>query len=200
MGAMLLIGAILAIGLMFGIGLGGSVRYFGEVRIRAWWLAPIAVILQAVRLPEVEGELGQFVPVAGLVASFFLLAIIAGANVRLRGFGLVLLGLILNLTVISLNQGMPVSAHALREISHAEDIEELRTAERGDRHHLATEEDLLKPIGDVVPFRDPFDTVTSPGDLLLYGGVAVFIATALLGRARRDPEPETHSLDQAMWS
>lgn len=200
MGAMLLIGAILAIGLMFGIGLGGSVRYFDGIRIRAWWLAPIAVILQAVRLPEVEGELGQFLPVAGLVASFFLLAIVAGANVRLRGFGLVLLGLILNLTVISLNQGMPVSAHALREIGHAEDIEELRTAERGDRHHLATGEDLLKPLGDVVPFRDPFDTVTSPGDLLLYGGVGVFIAAALLGRARRDPEAETHSLDQARWS
>lgn len=197
---MLLIGAILAVGLMMGVGLGGSIRHFGLIRIRGWWLAPIAVAVQAVRFPEVGGELGEFLPAAGLVLSFFLLAIVAGMNVRLRGFGFILLGLTLNLTVITVNQGMPVSAHALGEIGHAHDVEELRQAGRGERHHLATSEDLFRPLGDVIPFRDPFDTVVSPGDLLLYGGVSVFIAAALLGRARRYQEPQNHSSQQATWS
>ena len=187
---MLLIVAILGIGLLLGWGLGGGLRYLADARIRAWWLAPLALALQVAPLPEAGGDLGKFLPAGALLLSFLLLMVVAIMNVRNRGFGLILLGLTLNLTVIALNRGMPVSAHALREIGHPEDIQVLAEAERGDKHHLATREDLLTFLGDVVPVRSPFDSVASPGDLFLYGGGAVYLAAAMLGRSRRGREPE----------
>lgn len=197
---MLLIGTILGIGLLLGVGLGGSLRLLTEARIRAWWLAPVALVLQVAPLPEVQGEAGRFLPVGALLLSYLLLMAVAIMNLRNRGFGLILLGLTLNLTVIGLNRGMPVSAHALREIGHPEDIEELAVAERGEKHHLATEDDVLTFLGDAVPIRSPFDSVASAGDLFLYGGGAVYLGAAMLGRSRRDREPESLPEPTATWS
>lgn len=185
----MLIGALLGIGLMLGIGLGGDPRLLAQVRIRLWWLAPIALVLQVAPIPEVEGELGALLPFAALFVSFLLLLVVVVMNFRTRGFGVMTLGLILNLMVIALNQGMPVSGQALSEIGAEDDIPVLAEAERGAKHHLATEEDLVRPLGDVIAVREPFEVVVSPGDLLLYGGAGFFLAAATLGRARRDPEP-----------
>ena len=185
---MLLIGAFLAIGLLLGWGLNGRLRYLADVRIRAWWLAPLALALQAAPAPTVQADWGRFVPAGMLALSFVLLMVVVTVNLRSRGFGLILLGLVLNLGVILVSQGMPVSAHALREIGHEEDIRALADAEPGDKHHLATSEDLLRPLGDVIPVREPFDAVMSPGDVLMYTGAARFLVAAMRGRSRRDPE------------
>ena len=185
---MLLIGSFLAIGLLLGWGLNGRLRYLADVRIRAWWLAPLALVLQTAPAPTVEADWGRFVPAGMLALSFLLLMVIVAVNLRNRGFGLIMLGLILNLSVIFVSQGMPVSAHALREIGHEEDIPRLAAAELGDKHHRATREDLLRPLGDVIPVREPFNTVMSPGDVLMYMGAALFLAAAMRGRSRRDPE------------
>lgn len=185
---MLLIGAFLAMGLLLGWGLNGRLRYLSDVRIRAWWLAPLSLALQTAPAPTVEADWGRFVPAGMLALSFVLLMVIVAVNLLNRGFGLILLGLILNVSVIFVSQGMPVSAHALREIGHEEDIQRLAEAELGDKHHLATSDDLLRPLGDVIPVREPFNAVMSPGDVLMYAGGARFLVAAMRGRSRRDPE------------
>ena len=49
-----------------------------------------------------------------LYVSFALLvAFVIAANIRIIGFPLVLIGIVLNLTVIAANQGMPVTKRAL---------------------------------------------------------------------------------------
>lgn len=185
---MLVIGTFLAIGLLLGWGLNGRLRYLADVRISGWWLAPVALGLQVAPTPTVEADWGRYVPAGMLALSLFLLVVVVVVNLRNRGFGLILFGLILNLSVILVSQGMPVSAHALREIGHEEDIERLADARLGDKHHLATSEDLLRVLGDVIPVREPFNAVMSPGDVLMYAGGAWFLVAAMRGRSRRDPE------------
>lgn len=193
---MLVIGAFLAIGLLLGWGLGGRLRYLEDVRIRGWWLAPLALALQVVPAPTVEAEWGRYVPAAMLALSFVILLLVVAVNLRNRGFGFILLGLVLNLAVILVSRGMPVSPEALREIGAQEDIEQLADAELGDKHHLATDDDLLRWLGDSIPFREPFDAVLSPGDVLMYTGGAWFLVAAMRARSRRDQElddsPDPH--------
>lgn len=183
---MLLVGAFLAIGFMLGIGLGGRLQNLARMRLRLWWLAPFAVLLQSVPISAAASGVGALRPVFALFFSFVVLFVVASANWRLPGFPLVMLGVGLNLAVIGLNQGMPVSAEAVRALG--EDPRQLADAPPGARHHLATEDDLLRPLGDVVPFDRPFDVVVSVGDLLMYAGAAVYLGASTLYR-RPDPEP-----------
>ncbi len=188
---MLLLLAILGIGLLLGWGFGGGLRNLAFVRIGLWWLAPFALALQVAPIPRIEGAFGQFLPSWSLAFSLLVLVVVALVNWRLWGFPLVLLGLSLNLVVIAVNEGMPVSPAALEEVGRGKDIEELATAERGAKNHLETEEDLIRPLGDVIPIRAPFKVVVSAGDLLAYTGVAVFVGMAMLRRPTvgREPPP-----------
>lgn len=196
---MLVIGTFILIGLLLGWGLHGRLRYLADVRIRGWWLAPLAPALQAAPAPTIEADWGRFAPAAMLALSFVVLLLVVAVNLRNRGFGLILFGLVLNLAVILVSQGMPVSADALREIGAEEDIERLADAELGDKHHLATDDDLLRWLGDMIPIREPFNAVLSPGDVLMYTGGAWFLAAAMTARSRRDPELDD-SLDRRRTS
>lgn len=200
--AMLLVGAILGIGLLLGWGFGGRLRNLAILRIELWWLAPIALALQVIPLPELEGDLVRALPVGALLLSFFLLTVVAAVNWRLPGFVLILIGVVMNFAVIAVNLGMPVSADALTRLGHSDDIAQLGDAPAGAKHHLATRDDLLTPIGDVIPVEEPFDAVVSPGDVVAYSGAAVLIAAAMLRLPERRPR-RTDSREAAqttMWS
>lgn len=197
---MLLLAAVLAIGLLLGWGLGGRIRDLANVRVRLWWIAPVALALQVAPVPDVEGEIGRMLPMGALLLSYFLLVVVAAVNWRLRGFILILLGFLMNMTVIAANEGMPVSAEALARIGNAESIERLREATPGSKHRLASDDDVLLPLADVIAVGDPFNVVVSFGDAVAYTGGAVFLGAAMLGRPRRDPEPSEPPSQQAMWS
>jgi hypothetical protein len=196
----LLLGAVLAIGLLLGWGLGGSIRELAAVRIRIWWIAPLALALQLTPLPEVEGDVGRLLPAGALILSFVLLLIVAAANWRLRGFILILIGFLMNIAVMTANQGMPVSPEAMARIGAQDSIEALRNAEPGSKHRLAGDDDQLLFLADVIPVGRPFDSVVSLGDVFAYAGGAVFIGSAMLGRPRREPRWEEDQSPQATWS
>jgi hypothetical protein len=189
----LFLAAILGIGLLLGWGFGGSLRDLALVRVRLWYAIPAALLLQAIPVRPGSGSVGSLLPVGVLLLSFAVLVAVVVANWRLRGFMLILLGLALNLAVIGVNQGMPVSAGAVARAGGADSVAEIPT-ERGGKHHLATEEDILVFLGDVIPIREPFGVVVSPGDVAMYVGASMFLGAAMLGRPvrshRMPPEPQ----------
>jgi hypothetical protein len=140
-----------------------------------------------------EGRLGQVVPVGMLLLSLVILFLVAVANWRLSGFIVIAVGVLLNFVVIGTNHGMPVSRDAVLAAGGSDRIAEL-PREPGSRHHLASEEDALLFLGDVIGIRPPFGVVVSVGDLLTYGGATAFVIAAMLGRPvrRRPPEQEPH--------
>jgi hypothetical protein len=92
----------LVLGLLFG----GRPSNLAETSFR-WPLAGLAGI--ALQFLPIGGTAGTMI----LTLSFVCLFIDVGVNWRLTGFVLILAGLRLNLVVITVNQGMPVTEHAI---------------------------------------------------------------------------------------
>ncbi len=174
--AVTLVGA-LAIGVLSG----GRLSHLAEVRFRLAWLGLLGVALQ---LPPVDGTAGDLL----LLASFACLLGAVGANLRRPGFPLVLVGLALNLLVIGVNHGMPVSEAAIRASGQAETLDELRASD-SPKHHLMGPGDRLTFLGDVIPIPPPIRQAVSAGDLAALLGIGWFVAAATRRRTSADPEP-----------
>jgi hypothetical protein len=195
----LLLPFVLVVSVLIAYALGGRLRNLASVpgipyreggvwvlsgwkdpRLRFWLLAPVALAMQAVPVPTMEGPVGRALPVGLLLLSYALLIWLSAANWKMPGFPLILIGVALNFVVIAANQGMPVSQSALRTTGQIEAIEELEERE-DSKHHLATDEDVLRPLGDVMGIGPPFNVVISVGDIVAYAGAAIFLIEAMLG-------------------
>jgi hypothetical protein len=123
-----------------------------------------------------------------LAASFALLAAFALVNIRVVGIPLILAGMLLNSSVMAVNGGMPVSASALVASSQAGELQRIVT-DPGAKHHLATSDDRLMVLADVIPVG-PIRSVVSVGDLITSVGLLVLIVSGMRGRAvRGDDRP-----------
>ncbi len=171
----------LAIGL--GYLLGGRLRNLAELRFRHGWAGLVGVGLQI--LP-VGGTGGSLI----LIASFVLLLFVAGANWRLPGFGLIVLGLCMNFLVIAVNEGMPVTAQALVASGQAGTLDDLQSA-GGAKHHLATSEDHLLFLADRIAIPPPVRQAVSVGDVVAYAGAMWFVVA---GMRRREADSPTDLL------
>jgi hypothetical protein len=160
--------AILAVGYL----LGGRLRNVAELQLRWPALALVGLALQFITGP------GDTVPLACLYLSFVLLIVFTVANIRVFGFPLILAGVLCNLLVIGANGGMPVSAHALEASDQGQFLGDLENNPY-PKHHLATEDDLLRFLGDVIPVPTPVAQAISLGDILTYGGVGMVIVGAM---------------------
>lgn len=187
-------------GLLLGWGFGGALRNLAHVRVGLWWMYPVGLALQVVPVPRFETGTARYLPFAVLVFSYVVLISVTAINWRLRGFPVILVGLVLNLVPIALNQGMPVSGAAVRAVGGS--VEDVPT-ERGGKHHLATERDTARFLGDVLPVRAPFREVVSVGDLVMWIGAAVFLAGAMLAALERPPReadrPARRARPSTMW-
>ena len=187
---MLLLASIVVIGLLLGWGLGGRIRHLGELEVRLWWLIPLALVLQVISIPRASAGPGRYAPFAVLLLSFVLIGVVMAANWQLRGFPTILLGVVLNLIPIALNQGMPVSGAAVIESGGSIDAV---PRDLGQKHHLQRPEDRLTVLADVIAVRKPFHAVVSVGDLVMWLGAGVFVTAAMLGAHRpgrhRSPAP-----------
>jgi hypothetical protein len=174
---MRLVAFAIVVGVALGYATGGRLRNLGDVRFRHAWAGLAGVALQF--LP-VEGAAGALV----LVASFALLLFVAIANRRLPGFGLVVAGLCLNLLVIAVNDGMPVTSQAVVASGQADTLDDLR-ADGGSKHHLAGPEDDLLVLADRFAIPPPVGQAVSVGDVVAYGGAMWFVVAGMRrGRAR----------------
>ena len=164
---MQLIAMTMAGAIALGVATGGRFSNLLARRIRWAGLAVGGLVMQMVPLPASLEWLG--LPI--LIASFVPLCLFVGANMRLPGAGLILMGILMNFAVIAANQGMPVSRHALVESNQQATLETL-VEQGGIRHHLASSEDVLLPLGDVIPVGGVVHQAVSLGDIFAYGGVA----------------------------
>jgi len=182
--------SVLALSVLVGYLAGGRLRRY-EQRLLKWWgLAPLGLALQALPMPEGLHGTDLLVRVALFGASYLVLLIFVGANIRMAGMPLVFVGLALNALVIIPNGGMPVSRHALAVSGQGNLLDEL-LEDPGAKHHLVTSEDILTPLGDVIPVPPPFRQVASVGDVFLYAGLAWLIVSVMRGRtAGLVPAPE----------
>ena len=122
-----------------------------------------------------------------VIVSYGLLTAFALVNIRLIGMPVVLVGLLLNFAVITVNSGMPVRADAIRTVGRNPGSLE-HTAKR----HLENRDDQLEFLGDVLPV-EPFHEVISFGDLILGFGLANVVFRLLqpappLARRRHDTD------------
>jgi len=179
---LLIAGAIVA-GCLAGLAVGGSLRSLAEIRLRWWPLAVIGLAFQLAPVPSLHGQADHWLGVGLLIASYLALLGFVVVNARLPGFALISVGFALNVLVISLNGGMPVSRHALVEAygsSQGTVVTELK-ANGGAKHHLARPDDVLVPLTDVIALGSPVHLVMSVGDALFFLGVTWVIAAATRG-------------------
>jgi Family of unknown function (DUF5317) len=164
---------------------GGRLRGFERVHLRWWPLALIGLAMQVAPVPDLGGDGEDVLSLSLLIGSYVPLTAFAVANLRQPGFWLVTAGLAMNLLVISVNAGMPVTREAV-VASGQEGLLSILKEDRGSKHHLADrDEDVLLFLADVIPLAGPFQQVVSAGDLVLYAGVGWFVfATMRAGRDR----------------
>jgi hypothetical protein len=191
---MRLVLASFSLAVVIGYLAGGRLSGLGRLHIRWQPAALIGLALQFAPWP------GTFLPLVFLYLSFALLVVFAILNIRIAGFPLILLGILANFLVIGVNHGMPVSRHALAA-SDQTDTLTLLVEEGGAKHHLASPDDRLVFLGDVIPVAQ-IQQAVSVGDILSYGGVMWLIVAGMRSgapgrRARRpvlpaDPEGLGH--------
>ena len=175
---MRLILTTLPVAVLIGYVAGGRLSNLASARLRFPLLALAGIVL-------------QFLPVGGtygyllLVGSFAFLLAFAIANARGSGFALIYVGLALNLTVIAVNRGMPVTEHALLASGQEETLRDLEL-HGGSKHHLATEEDQLLFLGDVIAVPAPIRQAISVGDIFAHLGVAWLVVRGM--RRRGTPQ------------
>ena len=181
---MIVVLAVALVGLVAGLLAGGSLRNFERVQVH-WWGAAFAGL--ALQLIPLQRWFVEDVVVGALVASYAILIAFVWVNRRLPAAPLLLAGLALNMLVIGINGGMPVSAAAIRAAGHDGDV--LPAAIDDGKHHLMTHRDVLTPLGDVIGLPPPISTVVSIGDVFLYAGIAAFMVIVVRGRFDENRRP-----------
>jgi Family of unknown function (DUF5317) len=172
----------LSLALMVGLLAGGRLRNLSGIHLRWTGLAIAGFALQFVSGP------GTRIPLGCLYLSFVLLTIFAVKNARIAGFPLILVGIAMNFTVIGVNGGMPVARQALEASGQAESLDDL-IHNPWPKHHLATDEDLVVFLGDVIAVPQPVGQAISVGDVFTYAGVGIVIVWGMRAPvARRDGE------------
>ncbi len=180
----LLLAAVLA-GLAAGLLTGGSLRNLQAVRLR-WEAALFALLVLQLVLPRLAETFGWPAPIA--LGTWLLamagLVLAALRNARAPGMVLAAIGVALNLMVIGLNLGMPVSERAVRFLAGSSEM----TAGYDLVHRALDEGTLLPWLTDVIPVPGPkgLRAVVSIGDLLLVSGVGWFLFRAVRGEIPAD--------------
>jgi hypothetical protein len=177
----ILVGALAA-----GFLAGGSLRSFERVHMHWWGVAALGLLVQFVPVPDLDTSSRL---VAGLVvaSSYGLLMAFIAVNHRVPAAILMFVGLAMNLIVVGANGGMPVTADAIRASGgHSFQIAD-------GRHHLAGDTDVLVVLGDTIPVPG-LGVVLSPGDVLLYAGVAWFVVAIMRGRFRENLRPPARAM------
>jgi hypothetical protein len=165
---MSLVVVALAAGLAAGLLRGGKFRHLARAR-----LSGVGLLLAGAACEFAAGWVDGWAGAALLLSGYLLLIAFALRNAATTGMLLAAVGLIANLTVISVDRGMPVRGVPA-------------SSTYGWRHHGERPGDRFIGLADVVRVR-PLGETVSAGDIVLSVGVATVVATLM--RPPRRPVP-----------
>jgi hypothetical protein len=154
-------------------------RHFLIPELRFSWLALLAFVpqLMAFQIPAARRYISDSAAGICLIASLVLLLFFVWTNISTRGFWLLGVGLILNLSVILANQGwMPISPHTASQLTDDRSAVEWKSGERFGNSKdkiLPVEDTYLSLLSDrlLLPDWFPYRAAFSPGDLFIALGV-----------------------------
>ncbi len=146
---------------------GGRLRRLADLRLRAWWLSPLALALQLMVTTVAPGG-NHTLHAAIHIGTYVMIGLFMWANRGLPGAAIISLGALMNGLTIVLNGGvMPAAASAQR-------IAGLQLGGGfNNSAHLA--HPLLLWLGDVIPVPGPLPNVMSVGDLIIFAGMLVLL-------------------------
>lgn len=174
-----------AVGALVGLALGGRPRHLPEHTFHALPFLLLGLLIQVF----VEARGASSIGVALAVLSYVLLLVFGALNFRLAGMGVVMVGMVMNLFPIAINDGMPVRPAALVDAHLAIDAERVEfVVLRGERH-VEKPKDHLTFLGDIIPIR-PLHQVVSFGDLVLSMGIIALIVGLLRPPPKRPWRPQ----------
>jgi uncharacterized protein DUF5317 len=158
---------------------GGSLRRILETRLRAAWALLVALALQGIiDVIEPLGSRNSDVGFGLLITSYVLLVGFCLANLKLRGMGVVAIGIAMNAAVIVVNRGMPVRLPPDTAVTTTV------------KHHAERPSDRIDFLGDIIVVGR---RTLSFGDLILAVGlvdVLVHCSRAVARGPRPGAAPE----------
>ncbi len=154
---------------------GGRLSSLADVRLRSWWLLFVGFGMQAVtNFFPTSADWAAPVAVALILVSYVPLLGLVWLNREYPGMWLAGVGILMNLSVIASNGGMPVlpEAAGLAGSNGTIDFEEHY------KHVLLDQSTRLPFLGDVIPLP-VLHQVISLGDVFLAVGLAQFLEDQL---------------------
>jgi hypothetical protein len=147
----------------------GSFERLGRIQLRAVWLLLVALVAQLVlEFVDFPDERIDDVGFALLLATYVLILAFCALNRRLAGMTIIAIGVLLNVLVIALNQGMPTKDDVVERNGR-----EVRVPiERTVKHRPEEDDDLLPFLGDVLTVPGFPNQQFSIGDVVIGIGVA----------------------------
>jgi hypothetical protein len=165
-----------AIGFVLGLALGGRPGRLAELKLRSVSLLAVAFGLQVIAFPWsfLPWSTAEDVATALWLGTYALLALVAIRNRHVRGFGLLALGMLCNLTAIVANGGhMPALPNAMIDAGVAYDGVHLNSIGDPDPNLPW----LVDRWG--APEWVPWANVYSIGDVLLAAGAIIVIVAGM---------------------
>lgn len=160
----------------------GDPRRLAGVHISSAWLLFLGLALQigvsAVQIPRDQVETVGY---GILMASYALILSFCLANISIRGFGVIAVGIAMNALVIGLNQGMPTVAIGNDRAGNRVE----KPIEQTVKHRPESADDLLGFLGDKIVLPEPLDEVLSVGDLVIAAGICELVYFGTRRRRRR---------------
>ena len=155
-----------------------------RIGLRFGWLIILALGVQVLALGFVNDVSFDAARVL-LIASYIILFPAVFVNLKRRGIGLVMVGLVLNFTVISANGGyMPIDPAALG--ASTENVEAIVSHEGfipfSKDNAQAGGDANLRVLSDIFPLPGPLQIAYSIGDVFIVAGILFFVLGPLWPR------------------
>ncbi|MFQ5872194.1 MAG: DUF5317 domain-containing protein [Dehalococcoidia bacterium] len=162
--------------------------------LRQWWLAPVALALQAPAMGPVNSVFpGEILLRLGIILSYALLFLLVVLNFRWTGIRLVGIGLLLNILVMGANGGlMPIAPETLQSVTSPQLAQQVEVGDPlpSTKSILLHREDTqLWWLSDIVlvPVHFPRRMAISVGDIFVLFGLIWLSAgwfKAIIGNKR----------------
>ncbi len=171
---MLWLALVLFIALAVALLRGGRLTNLGDIRLRAWWLLIISLVLQVVPGLLPDADWSESVGLAMVLLAFGLLMVMVILNRQQTGMWLAGIGVLMNLTVIAINGGMPVLAEAA-EVASGFTVSSPDLS-NSFKHIPLDDTSRLTLLADVIPLRVvTVGQVISLGDVFFAVGLGRFL-------------------------